>query len=314
QAEAGRIRAGTLRVLAPALGAGTSLLVRDLTLNGGGAASGVGTLEIDTPGIARVEGALAMTNAAGANGISLTARERIEVATPTGSVRVRDAAGMPAGGLLLASNNIWIASQAIIDRLRLDPNYAARDAELLGNGGIEAPRGYAEGGATVLATGGTLFVQNSGPPFSPAFGGVTVGAGGLIVRPTGAAPARVTAFGRRLDADGSVTLAAPFFFEVDFQAGGAGYTFGSTFNTCIIVTRQCGAGGPAINPQGPDPVTGPTGGSAAIQLPGAAEEEDLVDTSFSNDPLIEEPVTSGGESSLWDCDDDNDGDCDDRHD
>ena len=37
---------------------------------------------------------------------------------------------------------------------------------------------------------------------------------------------------------------------------------------------------------------------------------DLVDTSFSADPLIEEPVTSGGDSILWDCDMDGDGDCD----
>ena len=304
-------------MLAPALGTGTSLVVRDLTLNGGGAASGIGILEINTPGIARVEGALLMTNALAGSGISFTARERIEVATPTGSVRIRDAAGAPGGSLLLASNNIWIASQAIIDQLRLNPNYAARDADLLANGGIEEQRGYVEGGGVTLATGGTLFVQNSGPPFSPAFGGVTVGAGGLTIRPTGAAPAVVTAFGRRLNPDGSQTLATPFFLAVNFPVGpaganGPGYTLGSTFNTCIIVTRQCGGGAPVITPSGPDPITGPTGGSDAIALPGAAEEEDLIDTSFSNDPLIEEPVTSGGESSLWECDNDHDGDCDDR--
>lgn len=313
QAEAGRIRAGTLRVLAPALPAGTSLLIRDLSLNGGGAASGIGILEINTAGIARVEGALSMINAGAGNGISLTARERIEVATPTGSVRVRDASGMPGGNLLLASNNIWIASQAIIDRLRLNPNYAGRDADLLDNGGIEEGRGYVEGGGVVLATGGTLFVQNSGPPFSPAFGGVTVGAGGLTVRPTGAAPVTVTGFGRQLNPDGSLVLATPFFRSVNFEAG-PGYTLGSTFNTCVIVTRQCGAGAPVITPSGPDPITGPTGGSAAIALPGAAAGDDLVDTSFSSDALIEEPVTSGGESSLWECDDDKDGDCDDRDD
>ena len=50
---------------------------------------------------------------------------------------------------------------------------------------------------------------------------------------------------------------------------------------------------------GPDPITGPTGGSDAILLPPGAEDDDLVDTSFSAEGLIEEPVTSGGESSLW---------------
>jgi hypothetical protein len=306
-AEAGRIRAGTLRVLVPALGTGTALLVRDLTFNGGGAATGIGLLEINTQGVARIEGALLMTNAAAGNGISLTARQRIEVATPTGSIRVRDAAGAPGGTLMLASNNIWVASPAILDRLRLDPNYPGRDADLIDNGGIEEQRGYIEGGGVVLATGGTLFVQNSGPPFSPAFGGVTVGAGGLIVQPTGAAPAVVTAFGRRLNADGSGTIGSAFFFEVNFTNNS--YTPGSTFNTCIIVTRQCGAGGPIITPSGPDPITGPTGGPDTIRLPFGAEDGDLVDTSFASDPLIEEPVTSGSEASLWECDPERDERC-----
>jgi hypothetical protein len=307
-AEANRIRSGTLRVAAPGL-----VVVRDLTLGGGGAAAGLGIFEIATPGIVRVDGALLMTNARAGDGISIDARQRLEVVTPAGSVRVRDSANMPGGTMLLASNNIWIASQAIIDRLRLNPNYAGRDADLLDNGGIEEGRGYVEGGGVVLATGGTLFVQNSGPPFSPAFGGVTVGAGGLTVRPTGAAPVIVTGFGRQLNPDGSLVLATPFFLSVNFEAG-PGYTLGSTFNTCVIVTRQCGAGAPVITPSGPDPITGPTGGAGVIALPGAADEDDLVDTSFSSDALIEEPVTSGGESSLWECDDDKDGDCDDRDD
>ena len=96
---------------------------------------------------------------------------------------------------------------------------------------------------------------------------------------------------------------------VNFQGG---YTAGSTFNTCIIVTRQCGAGLPPIAPSGPDPITGPTGGSETILLPPGSEEDDLIDTSFSAEGLIEEPVTSGGESGTWDgdCDRDDDGDCD----
>jgi hypothetical protein len=317
-AEAGRIRAGTLRLSAPAL-TSTALIVRDLAFNGGGAASGIGLFEVNTAGIARVEGALSMANAGAGNGISLTARARLEVVTPTGSVRVRDGAGAPGGNLLLSSNNIWIATPAVIDQLRLNANYAGRDEDLRDNGGIEEPRGFVEGGTVVLATGGTLFVQNSGPPFSPAFAGVTAGPGGLTVRPTGAAPVTVTAFGRGINADGSVTLATPFFLAVDFPVGpaganGPGYTLGSTFNTCVIVTRQCGAAGGVVvvQPAGSDPITGPVGGSDAIVLPGAAEAQELVDTSFSNDPLIEEPVTSGGESSLWECDADRDGDCDDE--
>ena len=36
---------------------------------------------------------------------------------------------------------------------------------------------------------------------------------------------------------------------------------------------------------------------------------DIVDTSFANEGLIEEPVTSGAEVSTWDCDDPDDPRC-----
>ena len=88
--------------------------------------------------------------------------------------------------MILTSNNLWVASAAIIDRLRLDPNYAGRDADLLDNGGADVPRGYVEADDVTLATGGTLFVQNTGfgmGTFATGldFAGVTVGPGGLVI-------------------------------------------------------------------------------------------------------------------------------------
>ena len=243
-AEAGRIRADALTINVPALANGPALFVRDVTFNGGGAAAGIGTLAIVTPGIARVEGNLLLANARAADGISFTARERLEVVTPAGSIRVRDALGAPGGTMTLASNNLWVASSAIIDRLRLNPNYAGRDADLLDNGGTDVPRGYVEANAVALNSGGTLFVQNSGVGLGTFatgldFGGVTAGPGGLIVRSTGPAPATVTAFGRRLNADGSFTTGYDFFFAVNFAPAPGNFTAGSTFNTCIIPTGQC---------------------------------------------------------------------------
>ncbi|HEV2815949.1 MAG TPA: hypothetical protein VGW40_01805 [Allosphingosinicella sp.] len=315
-AEAGRIRADTLRINVPALGGNPALFVRDLAFNGGGAAAGIGTLDIVTPGIARVEGNLLMTGARAADGIALTATQRLEVVTPGGGIRVRDGAGAPGGTLALSSNNIWAASAAIIDRLRLDPNYAWRDADLLDNGGADVPRGHVEANAVTLNTGGTLFVQNSGfglGTFATGldFAGITAGPGGLTIRSTGPGQATVTAFGRRMNADGSFTTGYDFFFAVNFQTPPS-FTAGSTFNTCIIPTGQCPARPPANAIPGRDPTTGPTGGSDVVQLLRGGEGDDLVDTSFATEPLIEEPVTSGGESILWqeDCDRDDDGDCD----
>jgi len=312
-AEAGRIRADTLRVNVPALGGNPALFVRDLTFTGGGAAAGIGLLDIVTPGIARVEGNLLMTGARAADGIAVTATQRLEVATPTGSIRVRDGAGMPGGTLALTSNNIWAASAAIIDRLRLDPNYAGRDSDLLDNNGADVPRGYIEANGVLLNTGGTLFVQNTGfglGTFATGldFAGITAGPGGLVVRATGVNPATATAFGRRLNADGSFTTGYDFFFTVAFQEP-ARFTAGSTFNTCIIPTGQCPARPPANAIPGRDPTTGPTGGgSDVVQLARGTAGDDLVDTSFAAEPLIEEPVTSGGESILWEgeCDRDRD--------
>jgi hypothetical protein len=329
-AEAALIRAGTLQINAPALGASSTrnpdLLVRDLSFTGGGAGTGIGTLRIVTPGIARVQGNLLLAGAGATDGVALAAAERLEVVTPGGSIRVRDGAGAPGGTLALTSNDIWAVGQTILDRLHTDPAYAGRDADLANNGGTQAPRGYLEGNSVTLNAGNSLFVQNTGEnptnAFSltgPAFGGVTVGPGGLTIRATGATPASVTAFGRRINADGSTTIGYDFFFAVDFETGAAsggitgganligpggraagsrtGYAPASTFNTCIIATGQCPLRRPDdTGPGGRDPVTGPTGN---IQLPPGASQDEPVDTSFSTEPLIEEPVTSGGESTLW---------------
>jgi filamentous hemagglutinin family protein len=334
-AEAGRIRADTLRIAVPALGTNPArapdLVVRDLALNGGGAAAGIGRLEILTAGIARVEGNLLLAGARAQDGINFAATERLEIATPAGSVRVRDAGGAPGGTMRLASNNLWVASAAIIDALRANPNYAGRDGALRDNGGTEVPRGYVEANGITLVSGGTLYVQNTGSiqQFTMDFAGITVGSGGLTI--TAAAPnTNVTAFGRRLNADGSFTTGDAFFFQSTYNtAGGAGatgsYTPAAALNTCIIVTGQCGARPPAVPvPGGADAITGPfgdsigdstdgsTGGSSGVLSAAGGGLNDLVDSSFAADPLIEEPVTSGGEAGLWDCDPDHDGDCDDE--
>jgi hypothetical protein len=223
--------------------------------------------------------------------------------------------------LRLASNNIWVGPAAMIDALRANPDYPGRDDDLLDNGGVEVPRGYLEANGVTLVSGGTLYVRNSGSslPFSTEYAGITVGPGGLTI--IAAAPGtNVTAFGRRLNADGSFTTGDAFFAQSTYQTGGGAgaqgsYTQAAAVNTCIIVTGFCRVRAPANPwPGGPDPITGPTGGSSAILLPAGAEEDDLVDSSFASDPLIEEPVTSGSETGLWDCDPDRDGDCDDQND
>jgi hypothetical protein len=316
-AEAGRIRADTLRVNAPALGANPALIVRDLSLTGGGAAAGVGLLDIVSPGIVRVEGALQMTGARPVDGIAIAAAQRLEVVTPTASIRVRDGAGAPGGTLALTSANIWIASDAIITLLRGDPNYAGRDDDLIDNDGVDAPRGYVEANAVTLTVNGTAYVQNTTAArgtfaSGSEFGGITTGAGGLTII-AGVPNTNVYAFGRRLNPDGTFQTGDDYFFASTYNtAPGASYTPTAALNTCIIVTGQCPVRVPPdTGVDGPDPFTGPTDGSVAIMLP-QNDEDDIIDSSFAADPLVEEPVTSGSEPGLWNCDPDHDGDCDDQ--
>lgn len=314
-AEADRIAADRLAigVEGPA-GAAPAMIVRDLSLSATGANS-VGTLALGTNTVMQVEGAVLLANAGPDNAIEIAAGTRLQIVTPGGSLRVRDAAGAPAGTIEIVSANIWAASDDLIGQLAADVNFAGRNEALLANDGPVEPRGYIEAADVLLRPGQTLFVQNSGA--ADEFAGITVVENTLTIVPSGNGPLTVYAFGRRINPDGSYVTNNGFFAEVDFQAGAGGYTDESEFNRCIINTGVCPAAGGGIpdgpaGPGGPDPIEGPVGGSDTILLPPAGDDDDLVDTSFGADPLIEEPVTSGGDSSLWneDCDRDDDGDCD----
>ena len=304
-AEAARIRAGRLRIAAPAAGTAANrapdLVVRDLSLS----ANRTGTVEILTPGIAQIEGELLLADAGAANGIDVTATERLQIVTPTGAVRVRDDSGMTAGFLNLTSNNLWSASAAILQQLLADPNFEGRDFALTLNTGPFNPRGSIEAGDVSLFVRDTLFVQNSGGIVD--FAGITVRENTLTIVPTGAQPLVAFAFGRRINPDGSFVTGNAFFAEVAFQRRGTGYTDQSQLNLCFINSGVCRLPAPDDPvPGGPEIIERPVGGPEAPLPP----EEDLVDTSFGADPLVDEPVTSGSDAELWDCDRDDDGDCD----
>ena len=297
QDEANRVRGDTLRVTAlggPAGPTGSSqIVVRDLALAGRGAANGIAAFEIGTPGTVRAEGGLSLANALAGDRIAITAGNRVEVVAPGGGIRIRDAAGAPAGTLNVAAGHIWVSDAATLAQLLADPAFAGRDAALRTNNGPDTPRGYVEAGTIRLAPNTTLFVQNSGT--AVAFAGLTVGAGGLAIVPSGAQRAVVYAFGRRLNADGTFTLNIPFFRQVNFSRGAsAGYTNPSEFNRCFINSGLCFG---AV-PQGP--LTSRTVPTGPFLIPPQEPPGDPLDASaFAAEPLIEEPVTSGSDWTLW---------------
>ena len=134
-AEADRITAVTLRLQASPTGAAANrapdLLIRDLSLDG----QRIGRLDIQTTRIVQVEGALLVTGVQATGGVDIRADERLQLVNPAGSIRVREASGLPGGTVNFTSNNIWSASQALLDQLLADFNFAGRDDALTANSG-----------------------------------------------------------------------------------------------------------------------------------------------------------------------------------
>jgi hypothetical protein len=274
----------------------------------------------NAPGIIQVEGAARLANASDPlDGITLNAPGRIQIVNPAGSVRVQNAAGAPGGRVRLTSANIWSASQTIINQLIADPNFAGRDAALLNNTGPVQPRGYIEAADVVLQVGSTAFVQNSGtvPAFfgdGNAYAGILVSRNTLTVTPTGTQPIQVYAFGRSVDANGNSSLNDDFFRQVAFgrpNGQTTSYTDASEVNQCVINTGACPLRIPEDfdDPDGSDIIEGPVDDGGDGILNPQPPNTDIIDTSFANEELIEEPVTSGAEADVWDCDDPRDERC-----
>ncbi len=316
QAEIGRIRTASLEIEASPTSSAPSrpadIVIRDLTLsatpNPAGAA--INRLQISVNagegagGIVQVEGALRLENAAATSGIDIIAGERIQVINPSGSIRVLNSAGLPAGSIGMQSANIWSASQEIIDQLVVNPDFEGRNAALLANEGDVEERGYIEAGDILLRVGSTLFVQNSGT--EDVFAGITVTQNTLRVEPT-SSNVDVYAFGRRINADGTFVTNSDYFREVEFGYGTSAYASSAEFNLCVIATGACPGDpvtpeGPPI-PAGPEIIKGPIDEVEESVPPPNPDRQQFVDVSFASESLLEEPVTSGGDSGVWDGED-----------
>jgi hypothetical protein len=305
-------------------GSAPDLLIRDLAIQGRGLANGrIGDLEIVTQGFIRVEGNVAFTGARADDQFNIRANERLEVLTPSGRLVMTDASGALGGLLQLFSDDIVVASPTLAAQLLADPDLPNRVDLLRTNDGPVERDGYIRANAVTLFVGSTLYVQNSGvTPLEGApttdLGGITVGTGSLVidefqpivpdsVTPQAtpqALPLDVIAFGRRVNPDGSVVQGDDFFAEVDFSKDdGVTYLDTAEFNTCLI-----NSGCPIRfrpDPPSSDQIEQPVD-VVVVDFP----QPELVDASFATEALIEEPVTSGADSILWDCDRDDDGDCD----
>ncbi|MDQ8757209.1 hypothetical protein RCO27_13335 [Sphingosinicella sp. LHD-64] len=308
--EAGRIRTAALEIIAGQTGTAANrpadLVVRDLSVSATPtpAGSGVGNLSIALTagegggsGIISVEGALAMSNAGANNGITLAAPGgRVQIVNPQGSIRVLGSGGLPAGNLEIEAANIWSASQSIIDQLAGNPSFAGRDDALMANNGTTQERGYIEGGEILLRVGSSLLVQNSGT--ADEFAGITVVQNTLTIEPTSSGQIDVFAFGRRINADGTFVVNSPYFREVEF-GDRARYLAAASFNDCTIATGVCAGDVPPGLPVGSEVIEGPIEETEESTPPPNPDRQEFVDVSFATESLLEEPVTSGGDSGVW---------------
>ncbi|QIQ85378.1 hypothetical protein [Erythrobacter sp.] len=337
--ELGRLDVGSFTFTQPVLpGAGTNdpdIILRDATVFGSADPDGgvsdvlIGTL--GAGGIIRVDGLVEMINAAPTDIFTLEADERIEVVTP-GGILIGDTDGLPTGELLLTANDIWVADATLIGQLQDDPSFAGRNDELaVAATGSDDPFGYLSAGRADFVFGNSLLVRNTGSDTEQ--GGITVGDGGLFLfgSETASGELDVFAYGRRQRPDGTFVLGSDFFSEVNFNinVGNTIYTDASEFNDCIINTGECpnAVTPPPVTPPPVEPpsfeeeiseVVAKTLNPSVIEEPAELPPEEIPLTEqesndefgvdfpglieaplLSEDPLLDDPVASGGDSSAY---------------
>jgi hypothetical protein len=332
-AEIGRIATRELSITVPNFTASNApdqpdLLIRDLSVTGSGN-NGVAVMRIfagsDTAdGIIRVEGTLSYTNAGATDLLDIEAR-RLEVVTP-GGIRMEGANNAPSGELEITARDVWVADADTIAQLQADRFFVGRDDLLSAAAvGSDDPLGYIRAGGVTLRLRDSLMVRNTGVEFEG--GGILVGDGGLSIIGTAAAGRAdnqgqtalngeldVTAYGRRQAADGSFVLGADFFAEVNFNRVAPGTTLyldASNFNDCNINNGECPQASlpEELPPEifNPTVIDGPLMSGEQPPLT-SEEEEERFGMDFpeqpdapliSEDPLLDDPVSSGGDASLY---------------
>jgi hypothetical protein len=304
------------------------IIIHDVGIDGSLAANpSVSHVVVNTDASVLIDGLVLFSGASATDSLAINAGDSIQIDTTGGGgiAMVNTAEDRPAGLLTLTSDNIWAGSQNLLDQLGANVNFAGRDALVGTNPGAVIPEGYLIAGGMTLSAADTLFVQNSGS--GQAYAGITVGAGGLTVATTGAAPAQVVAYGRKMNPDGTFVTGNQFFALVNFTKATSHYTALSEFNECLINTGCSGGGaGGGGGTLGPEAIHRPvdlmghpeeTIEWAATEDQGQAgsESEDgeeggsggtdwssqLFGTAgLTDDALVDEGVTSGGDNNQWD--------------
>ncbi|MFN3818375.1 beta strand repeat-containing protein [Blastomonas sp.] len=335
--EIARIRAQNIVINAPNVSSsGTGVEIRALTMNGSAAASGVnlngseGSLTINTGGTIRVNGNAIFNAMAPTNRVALNAG-RVEINADTGGIFLNGSS--PGGVLSITANNIHIAGASLLERLAENVNFTGRDTALGVPIATSRPDGVIQASRLQFNVGNTLLIQNTGTSLLNAgfFGRV----GSIEIAPRSSQSASggidMVIYGQLLDT-GDIVRTGSSVRDLIFPTSGSagqdsggpsGFTANSSVNGCLLNAVGCGSGG--ITQESPTVVThaGPPPQQSSEERQAEREQEEaeaaaeqaargetaprrpimppvtIVNTRrLGVEPIIDEPVTSGGNPNL----------------
>jgi filamentous hemagglutinin family protein len=173
--EFGRIRAGEIVVVGIDGAQATDMTIGNLSItgsqlygDGGNVVFATGDRLTEMPGgILRIAGAVNTTGFGSANEIDLLAGT-VELEAANGSLKVSDGQDNLGGLVYIEANNIHVASDAILTKLRADPLYQGHITDLNTPLAVARPDGVLNALGLELNPGQTLFVQNTGTAAVPA--------------------------------------------------------------------------------------------------------------------------------------------------
>lgn len=336
--EISRIRAQNIVINAPNVSSSsTGVEIRALTMNGSGAASGInlngseGSLTINTGGTIRVNGNAVFNSMASTNRVALNAR-RVEINADTGGIFLNGSS--PGGVLSITADNIHIAGAELLGRLAENVNFTGRDAALGLPIATSRPDGVIQASRLQFNVGSTLLIQNTGTSLLNAgfFGRV----GSVEINPVEGQSSQgglidMVIYGQLLDS-GDIVRNGSSVRDLIFprstsagqdSSGPSGFTANSSVNGCLLNAISCGSGG--VTQESPTVVThaGPPPPRPAEERQAEREQEEaeaaaeeaargeaaprrpimppvtIVNSrNLSVEPIIAEPVTSGGNPNL----------------
>ena len=292
-----------------------------------------GSLTINTPGTIRVNGNAVFNAMAATNRVSLNAG-RVEINADTGGLFLNGSS--PGGILSINANNIHVASASLLERLAENVNFVGRDTALGLPITTARPDGVIQASSLRFTVGSTLLIQNTGTSLLNAgfFGRV----GSFQVTPRSSQSQGtpnlidLVIYGQLLDTGDLVrngTSVRDLIFPRSTSSTGqdsggpSGFTSTSSVNGCLLSAISCGGGG--ITETGPTVIShaGPPPPTPAAEREAQQEQEEaeaaaeeaargeaaprkpimppvtIVNTRrLGVEPIIDEPVTSGGNPNL----------------